>query len=190
MFFNLLIISVQEFIGYFFIEIFQKIQQYYFAFFGIPLQYIFFIWLYTLKSFNNKKLFCIFIFIYLISYIPLFIYGSEIKKHYSINLDIGNILLIILVVLEFLKQIKSDEILFFWKNKMFYINTGIILFYVGTYPFIAFYDQFLKKEYIFLGNLYYLYFLISNCLMYLLFSASFIFGKPNKHKPVNNNLKS
>ncbi len=81
----------------------------------------------------------------------------------------------ILVFLEFKKQIQNDDILAFPENKMFYINIGIMLFYVGTLPFFSLYHLLLKEPEIW--NIYYLYFLISNCIMYLLFTASFIWGK-------------
>ena len=150
-------------------------KQEYYAFWGIPIQYLFFYWLYALKSLKNKKLFFVCSSIYLLTFIPLEILNQRIRVLYSINLTMGSIILIVLVVLEFLKQIKNDDILKFKENKMFYINTGVILFYVGTYPFSAFYHMLLKYPEIW--NVYYFYFLIANCIMYLLFTASFIWGK-------------
>ncbi|WP_272149004.1 hypothetical protein [Tenacibaculum aiptasiae] len=99
------------------------------------------------------------------------------RLSYAINLTVGTILLSFLVVLEFIKQIKNDNILEFNRNKMFYITVGVILFYIGTYPFFAFNDILIKDKYIHIWNMYYIYFLISNYLMYLLFAASFIWGK-------------
>jgi len=175
--FFLNVICLQEILVFINFLYFKKNLQNYYAYFGIPVQYIFFYWLYGLKSLKNKNIFITCVLLYLISFIPLELYGKKIKTLYSVNIDIGNILLIFLVVLEFLKQIKSDDILRFWENKMFYINAGVILFYVGTYPFTAFYTELRKEPYTFLWNAYYLYFLISSSLMYLLFGASFIWGK-------------
>ncbi len=153
------------------------IRKGYFTFLGIPIQLLFFYWLYARKSLKNNKLFYVFISIYLLTYIPFGIFFKEIDAIYSINLTIGTILLIVLIVLEFIKQIKNDDILKFKENKMFYINLGIILFYVGCYPFHSFYLELLKAPYTHLWNMYYLYFLIANCIMYLLFTASLIWGK-------------
>jgi hypothetical protein len=89
---------------------------------------------------------------------------------------IGALIMLILVSLEFLKQIKNENILMFNQNKMFYINIGIILFYVGNLPFFGLYYPIMKEPKIW--NLYYIYFMISNCIMYFLFAASFIWGKP------------
>lgn len=171
----LIFIFIQEFFWRFehpFLP-FSKIT--YYAFFGIPIQYLFFIWLYALKSLKKPNLTIIFCVIYLMALVVEALL-KKISVFYSISLNIGNILLLILVVLEFLKQIRNENILKFYENKMFYVNLGVILFYVGTFPFFAFYYDLYKfhKE---IWNVYYVYFLIANCLMYLLFIASFIWGK-------------
>lgn len=147
----------------------------YFAYFGYPIQFIFFYWLYALKSLRNPKLFALCVSIYMLT---LFfkIFFEKTDWVYSFNINIGTILLMMLMVMEFIKQIKNDNILQFWQNKMFYINIGLVLFYAGTYPFHVF-QTLLYKQYIDIWKGYYLYFLIANCTMYLLFSASFIWGK-------------
>ena len=149
----------------------------YYIFIGIPIQYLFLFWIYGYKSLNNKRLFYLFFFVYILTYVPLELYFGELNFVNSINLTVGTILLTFLVVLEFIKQIKNDNILEFKKNKMFYINIGVILFYIGTYPFFAFHDLLSKEPYLGIWNTYYIYFLLSNYAMYLLFSASFIWGK-------------
>lgn len=142
----------------------------------VPLEFIFLFWLFAYKSMNLKKLFWIFIVSYLFS---LFLeYNLTNLKSFtflSLNKTFGTLLLLILVVLEFRKQIKGDTILNFKIDKMFYINIGVILFYVGNMPFFGLYFSILKFPEIW--NSYYVYFMLSNCLMYLLFAASFIWGK-------------
>ncbi len=175
--FYLIFIFIQEFIWKFTHSILEIRKQDYYVYFGIPVQYLFFYWLYASKSLKNKKLFLITSIIYLLTYIPLEIYNQKVKTVYSINLTIGTILLTLLIVLEFMRQIKNDDILKFKENKMFYMNIGIILFYIGTYPFYSLYNEFLKAPYVHIWNMYFLYSLIANCIMYLLFTASFIWGK-------------
>jgi len=172
----LIFIGVQELFWYFNTSLISLKQEYY-VYFGIPIQYLFLFWLYASKSLKNKKLFLICLIIYLLTYLPLEIYLKKINVVYSINLTVGTLLLTLLIILEFKKQILNDDILKFRENKMFYINIGLILFYIGTYPFIAFYDTLSHKPYIAIWNIYFLYFLIANIIMYLLFIASFIWGK-------------
>lgn len=151
-------------------------KQMIYAYIVFPLQFIFFYWLYAYKSLNKRKLFFAFLLIYLLSFIPVELYFAKLKVIFSFNYTIGTFLLMILVFLEFKKQIQNDDILQFWTNKMFYINIGVMLFYVGTLPFFGLYNLIVKEPTIW--NAYYIYFLISNCLMYLFFTASFIWGKP------------
>ena len=150
-------------------------KQHIYAYFIIPLQFIFFYWLYAYQSLQRKRIFWFFILLYILSFIPIELYFARLKVVYSFNYTIGSFLLMILVFLEFQKQIKNDAILYFKQNKMFYINIGIMVFYVGTLPFFGLYNLLVKEPEIW--NMYYLYFLLSNCLMYLLFTASFIWGK-------------
>jgi hypothetical protein len=172
----LIVIFLQEsFWRFNFFKFEKEYRVAYYVLLGIPLQYIFLYWLYAYKSLKNNKYFFISISIYFITLIFTLLY-KNMDEVLSISTNIGTFLLIILLVLEFVKQIKSDRILKFKENKMFYINIGLILFYIGNYPFHILGPE-LYNNYLDLWNLYYVYFLVTNCLMYLLFSASFIWGK-------------
>lgn len=147
----------------------------YFAYFGIPIQFIFFYWLYAVHSLKRNKIFYVFSGLFIFSFLPIELFFSKLNIVYSLNITVGTFFLMILILLEFNKQIKSDNILNFYKDKMFYINIGVILFYIGTLPFFAFYNYILEQHEIY--NKYYVYFLVSNCIMYFLFAISFICGK-------------
>lgn len=171
----LIIISLQELTWFDSNNILSLKKRNYYTYFGIPFQYLFLYWLYAYKSLKKLKMFFLCSLIYLLSFLPLELSGVRVRVLYSLSSNMGNIILMFLVVLEFLKQIKNDNILNFGHNKMFYINIGVILFYIGTFPFFAFYHELLEN--VSIWNAYYLYFIISNCTMYLLFTASFICGK-------------
>ena len=148
----------------------------YYNFFVIPFQFIFFYWLYS-KSLNRPKLFWLFSLVYLLSFFPSEMLFKENKIVHAFNYTFGCFLLLILVILEYSKQINSPEIINFHKNKMFYINLGVTIFYIGTLPFLTFYS--LLRNYEQLWNIYLTYFLFSGIVMYLLFSISFIWGRQN-----------
>ncbi|MFN8325760.1 hypothetical protein [Flavobacterium sp.] len=172
----LIVITINDFFVENIVSFLNLSKQKYYAYIIIPLQFIFFYWLYALKSLKNKKLFIICTGLYLASFMPVEMYFSRLKVVYSFNYVVGTLFLMILVFLEYRKQIMNDNILEFKSNKMFYINLGILLFYVGTLPFFGLYNLLVKQ--LDVWNIYYIYFLVSNCLMYALFSASFIWGKP------------
>ena len=141
----------------------------------MPIEYLFLFWLFAVKSLQKKVLFYWFSVLFFLS----FVIDTRLQQgdftFKSLNTTIGNLLLLILVMLEFNMQIKSDAILYFKENKMFYINIGVTLFYVGNMPFFGWYMPIIKYPDIW--NDFFKYFMISNCIMYLLFAASFVWGK-------------
>lgn len=141
----------------------------------MPIEYLFLFWLFAVKSLQKKVLFYWFSVLFFLSFVIDTRLQQEDFTFKSLNTTIGNLLLLILVMLEFNKQIKSDAILYFKENKMFYINIGVTLFYVGNMPFFGWYMPILKYPEIW--NDFYKYFMVSNCIMYLLFAASFVWGK-------------
>lgn len=149
----------------------------FYNYFVIPVQFVFFYWLYAAKSFERPKLFIGLSLVYLLSFIPSKLIFSTDKIMFSLNYTLGCLILMILVVMEYYRQINSSNILNFDRNKMFYINLGVTLFYIGTLPFWTFLDFISDYRKIF--NIYFAYSLISGTIMYLLFSISFIWGKQN-----------
>lgn len=149
----------------------------YYNYIVIPFQFIFFYWLYGVKSFNNKKLFWMVALIYVISFILSRLFFKESKVYFSFSYTLGCLLLMFLVIKEYYNQVNSADILHFNENRMFYINLGVTLFYIGTLPFFTFYS--LLRAYIQIWNIYFDYFLVSGIVMYVLFSISFIWGKQN-----------
>jgi len=149
----------------------------FFNYFVIPAEFIFFYWLYAAKSLGRPNLFYILSLLYLCSFIPGEYFFNGKKIIFSLNYTFGCLLLMILVIMEYYKQINSSEILNFSKNRMFYINLGVTLFYIGTLPFWTFFTYIIKYKEIY--SVYFAYFLISGIIMYLLFSISLIWGKQN-----------
>ncbi|KIA93309.1 hypothetical protein OC25_12775 [Pedobacter kyungheensis] len=147
----------------------------YYNYIVIPFQFIFFYWLYAVKSFSNKKLFWLIAALYVLSFMLSRLFFKESKVYFSFNYTLGCLLLMFLVIKEYYNQVNSLDILNFQANRMFYINLGVTLFYIGTLPFFTFYS--LLRAYIQIWDIYFDYFLISGIVMYILFSISFIWGK-------------
>ena len=152
-------------------------RKYYYDFFVIPFQFLFLYWLYDVKSLQRKPLFWISVTLYVSSFLPHFFYLKDTRMINSLSYTMGVLLLLIMAFFEFNKQVKSESILKFQENKMFYINVSVILFYVGTLPFFAF-DEYLYNHAHKVWSYYLTFFLMDVNLMYLLFTASFIWGKP------------
>ncbi|MCZ8196147.1 MAG: hypothetical protein O9267_00905 [Flavobacterium sp.] len=172
----LMYITILEVFGAQIFSHFKLNTQIYLSYITVPIEFLFFIWLFALKSLKSEKIYIICTLLYLLSFIPDF--SVEKGKYFfnSFNYLIGGFILLYLILLELNKQIKSEDILLFKQDKMFYITIGVALFYVGNLPFFGLYFLIMKEPSIW--NSYYIYFMVSNCIMYLLFAASFIWGKP------------
>ena len=173
----LISIAFLECMGKFIVSHYKEFNTYYYDYLVIPLEFIFLYWLYS-KSLLKIKLFYIFTTIYVVSFLPHLFYSFKLLNINSLSYTIGNFIMLIFVFLEFKKQIKTDEILLFKQNRMFYINCGVIIFYVGTLPLFTFYD-YLAINLKDILSYYYTFFLLANCILYLLFATSFICGKQN-----------
>ncbi|MDN4013784.1 hypothetical protein QX233_15020 [Chryseobacterium gambrini] len=148
----------------------------FYNYFVIPVEFIFFYWIYAAKSFGKPKLFYVISALYLISLIFGDIFSTK-KIIMSFSYTFGCLILMGLVIMEYYKQINSSNILNFSRNPMFYINLGVTLFYIGTLPFWTFFAYIIVYREIY--HIYFSYFLLSGIVMYLLFSISFIWGKQN-----------
>lgn len=172
----LVFVAVAEVFSKFGLEYFPMLRRFYYDFFIIPIEFVFLFWLYARKSLQRKRLFEIATAIYLISFVPHLFSIEETRMINALSYTTGVLLLAIMAVMEFNKQVKSDVILQFQENKMFYVNVGVVLFYVGTLPFFAF-DAYLYEHEPIIWNYYFIFFLIVVNLMYLLFAASLVWGK-------------
>lgn len=171
-------IAVSELLCEFVFRSHSKFLMYYYDFFVIPIEFLFLYWLYSYKSLGKKKLFWICAGIYILSIFPFFLFdGGEGVN--SFNMIVATFMLSFMIILEYNKQMKTDDILKFKENMMFYINTGVGLFYVGTLPYLSFHSLMWKDPII--GNNYYNFFMITNILMYALFSIALLWGKPNTY---------
>jgi len=172
--FYLIIMFLSEVFGKWGDQLMDYNKPKFFNYFVIPLEFLFFFWLYAAKSLKRPKLFYILSTIYILSFSSEYFFAGR-KIIFSFNYTLGCLMLMILVIMEYYKQVNSSDILNFHKNKMFYINLGITLFYIGTLPFWTFYKFIIEYRDVY--DIYYSYFLISGIIMYLLFSISFIWGR-------------
>lgn len=173
--FYLLIIFLCELLGKFGDKIGNFNKPAFFNFFVIPLQFIFFYWLYAKKSLNKPKLFYSISLLYILSFLPSEQFLKSNYVIFSLNYTLGCLILLILIIMEYNKQINSSDIMSFHKNRMFYINLGVTLFYIGTLPLWTFLE--ILNKYKEISLYYHIYFLISGIVMYLLFSISYLWGK-------------
>ena len=154
-------------------------NQFMYSYIVIPIEFIFFHWLYyqysTIKDRMRIKV-SLLLYIFSLFIEEVFFQESQKFLFLSFSYSIGNAVLLFIVFQYFFKLINSERILYFYQEHLFWISCGLLLFYLGTSPYYGLYN-YLKNNHldILYGYAYVMYFL--NCSMYLLFAASFIWGK-------------
>lgn len=158
----------------------NNINQMYFEYFVIPLEFLFFFWLYSTqaKSKFQKKIIYSFAIIYILLFLLDFILAKNLQLFLSISYMVG-IFLSFLVTFNYLYQnIKEGDL----NNPYIYISIGLIIFYIGTFPFYGI-KNYLWTHYRIIGHNYWYVTIILNCIMYCLFTISFLCK--NKHKSIS-----
>lgn len=146
----------------------------------IPLEFLFFQWIY-LKNANNKKAFGLVIFC-----MALYIAGFFVDQFYFFNKKyffssfsycIGNLALLVCIISYFIQMSRSNDIIHFRSNMIFWVSLGLLIFYLGTFPFYAFFWE-IWNHHKLTFKVYTYVSLICNWIMYSLFIVSFIWSKP------------
>jgi len=169
----LLLIVLVELTGIYLVSVMNKprLNGKMYMYFGIPLQFFFFFWLMAqyLKPYRENKWPLYGAAIYLLSFI---IESGWLKGERfwfsSLSYTVGNMVLLVLILLFFTKFIKSEEILRYRSSTMFWVSVGLLVFYLGSFPFFA-----LRN------TLYYEYQDVFKVYMYIFFAFAFIWTKPN-----------
>jgi hypothetical protein len=149
-------------------------------FFGIPIQFLFFIWLFYRYFTNRKnKLVCLFSFaIYTAAWIVDLAYFRNKQFWFSsLSYGIGNIMLLVLLVVFFITFVRSPDLIRYRKVMMFWVALGLLLFYLGTLPYYGIFNTLAARaKDVF--RIYWIIQMVLNCLMYFIFFLSFIWSKP------------
>jgi hypothetical protein len=146
----------------------------------MPVSFLFFFWLYW-KTFTHRKeknWSVAASVIYGLSFIADTVWLSKIKFVYSsFSYCTGNLLLLILIILFFLKFIGSDEILQYKRNMMFWVCIGLLVYYMISLPYFGLWNT-LRTDYKLLFRRYWIVQMVLDYLMYIFFTTSFIWGRP------------
>lgn len=179
------VIASVELLGWFFRSV-KKLaiyNVYLYQYFGIPLQFLFFYWLFY-KYFSvrwQKNIALLSSITFIICWL-IQILSNQTTVYWFISLssDIGTIFLLILILIFIFHLILTDEILKFKTNIMFWVVMGLFSGYIFTVPYYIWRDYLLHfyKTNPELINTAFYGFLFLNYLMYFLFSVGFVKWKP------------
>ena len=150
-------------------------------YFIIPFEFLFMYWLFY-KTLNSRpKLVWTGVFIYVSALIFELIndahpIGKDVFLSFSYT--IGNIVLLVFILYYFYDLVNSDRILTFYHEQMFWVALGLLLFYLGAFPYFGMYN-YLRNNYMSLLFSYTWIVIFLDYIMYLLFVVSFIWRKTN-----------
>lgn len=151
-----------------------------YRYFAIPLQFLFYFWLFYqyLKESRQRKWPLVAVVIYVASWVVEITYFMHKKLWFmSFSYTVGNVMLLVLIILFLIRFIFSQEILQFKSSLIFWVNFGLLIFYLGTFPFYALRNT-LYYEY---KEIFFTYGYINfvlDYLMYAVFTFAFIWAKP------------
>lgn len=143
----------------------------------IPIEFLFFCWLFY-KNSQQKKIVILGSCIYIVSFIAEMLLAEKMKSRYffSFSYSIGNLILLIFILRYFYYLIFTERILFFYRERMFWVALGLLVFYLGTFPYFGLYNLLVTKHFKLLISYTWVEIFL-DYTMYLLFAASFIWGR-------------
>ena len=171
----LLLITCTEFAGWYLKSNGISGSKYLYQFFAIPLQFLFMQFLYhhNLKP-QFKRLVIWLFFFYVLSFVIEYIVIRDSSWIWmSFSQMIGAVSILVLAVTWYIQLLQSEIADGYRQDMFFWVNLGLVIFYVGTIPHHAT-VSFLYKKHLSLAMLLYWLFVIFNYVMYALFITAFL----------------
>lgn len=145
----------------------------------IPLEFLFFFWLFY-KNGSPRKMVILGVVLYILCFFIEIWMNQQGNKFYflSFSYSIGNIILLILIFQYFIQLSNSDRILHFFHERMFWVSLGLLLFWLGTFPYYGLFNLLMKKHFeLFVSYSWVMIFL--DYAMYIMFAISFVWSREN-----------
>jgi hypothetical protein len=146
---------------------------------AVPLEMFFINWFFykTLDKKNNWLMVtgaCVYTFAWVLEKTLL-----SSKGYYfdSLSYTLGNLFVLIYLIIFFKEFVQSEKLVRFKVEPTFWIASGMLIFYLGTFPFYGLYNELAKDLTLFFPVAWIATGL--NYCMYILFSIGLIWGKPH-----------
>lgn len=143
---------------------------------GFPVQFLYFYFVFYKDSYfeKSRKWVLAGTVIYLAAVIMEAVFlSSKYYWFHSFSYSVGNIALLVMLLAFFLRFVQEKELLDFSQNLMFWFCLGLLLYYLGTFPFWALRNVLIMKYRSIFETYLYAFFILNYC-MYLLFTIGII----------------
>lgn len=181
----LIIVGLQDGLGLFnnrnFTETYPRLNFYYYQLFVIPFQVIYYFWLINRNIVTNKRLYYIGTVVFLVSVIIEYFKLVKLEGYFfnSFSYMVANLLILAHILRYFYQLSKNDRILFFYKERMFWVSLGLLIFWLGCLPFFGIFN-YLVINYPKVFTIYFNVTLLFNFIMYTCFLISFIWAEKER----------
>jgi hypothetical protein len=142
----------------------------------IPIEFLFFYWFYYWHLSKPLHKQCCLVFSVgsiIVRVLEFTVWKGEAFLFSSLSYLVSSIFLIAVVLMYLLQFMRSDNIIHYHRHFAFWVTIGVLVFYIGSFPFSAFYNYLLSEERPFF-NAYWKVQISLGMLMYLIFSFAFI----------------
>lgn len=134
----------------------------------------FFLFILQLKSFKVRRVLTLVVFIFQVTVIIDLIYSGIFFIAYSAYASVGGTLIMVICIMAYYyEMLKSDKILHFYKNLVFYVSIGVLIWYLVVTPLFIYSKYFTMASPDFV-EMYGLIIIVSNVFMYGMFITGFI----------------
>jgi hypothetical protein len=177
--FFLIILGICDGIGIYFAKNGQiEISQIIYIYLIIPVEIIFYLWLFSKDISGNKTIFKTGISLFLLSIFIEFYFKEGISEFSfsSFSYLIGNLIMLINILVFFFDMSKSNRIMYFQTDRMFWITLGLLIFWLGALPYYGLFN-FLNSNYYNILETYCWFVMTFNYIMYTFFIFAFLWGK-------------
>jgi hypothetical protein len=133
------IICCCEFIGWYMVNQHIKGSTLMYNYFVIPLEFLFMHFLYYKNlPMRFQKTILVLSTFYTLSWMVEQLFLKEVKWIWlSMSYSVGNITILVLGIIYFLQLLEAEELISYKKQMFFWVNLGLMLFYIGTFPYFA-----------------------------------------------------
>lgn len=148
--------------------------------FVVAFEILFIAWFFyqTASSQKQKKIIIAGSVLYLLSFVlELTMIKSNVYYFQSLSYTVGNLAVLVYIIIFFYELANSNRILNFYRQSTFWIALGMLLFYLGTFPFYGLYNELIKNLNVFEPMAWVSTTL--NYFMYIFFSIALLWGKHN-----------
>ena len=151
---------------------------YYYTIFIIPFQIIYFLWILNKNMKTDKRLHYLGLAVYFLSVVAEILFYRNNKSPYfmSLSYTVGNLVLLANILRYFYQLSISEKILTFFRERMFWISLGLLIFWLGALPYYGIFN-YLYDSYPSVFAFYYPFMMLFNYTMYTCFLVSFIWER-------------